>query len=77
MAPTTTIARTLTAATMFGLLLTGSGAALAVPDPGPPRPSGHSSQCPLERVDSQLVRCDALTGAGVPAPVWVPERQAR
>jgi hypothetical protein len=30
--------------------------------------------CPLERIGSQLVRCDNLTGAGVPAPYWVPEQ---
>ncbi|PYI66685.1 hypothetical protein CVV68_12790 [Arthrobacter livingstonensis] len=30
-------------------------------------------QCPLTRIDTQFVRCDALTGAGVPAPSWVPE----
>jgi len=29
--------------------------------------------CPLRRIDTQLVRCDNLTGAGVPASVWVPE----
>jgi hypothetical protein len=29
--------------------------------------------CPLNRIDTQLVRCDHLTGAGVPAPLWVPE----
>lgn len=30
--------------------------------------------CILERVARQYVRCDNLTGAGVPAPLWVPER---
>lgn len=29
--------------------------------------------CPLRRVDRQLVRCDDLTGAGVPAPLFIPE----
>lgn len=28
--------------------------------------------CPLTRIDQQFVRCGALTGAGVPAPSWVP-----
>jgi hypothetical protein len=30
--------------------------------------------CVLERVARQYVRCDNLTGAGVPAPLWVPNR---
>lgn len=30
--------------------------------------------CPLTRVGTQLVRCDNLTGHGVPAPLWVRER---
>jgi hypothetical protein len=30
--------------------------------------------CPLRRIDRQLVRCDNLTGAGVPAPLFIPER---
>ena len=30
--------------------------------------------CPLERIGTQLVRCDNLTGAGVPAPYWIPEQ---
>jgi hypothetical protein len=29
--------------------------------------------CPLERIGTQLVRCDNLTGAGVRAPSWIPE----
>jgi hypothetical protein len=35
---------------------------------------GHEGECFLERVGTQLVRCDLLTGEGVPAPSWVPER---
>lgn len=31
-------------------------------------------QCPLQRIDQQLVHCDSLTGGGVPAPSWVPEQ---
>jgi hypothetical protein len=30
--------------------------------------------CPLTRIGTQLVRCDNLTGAGVPAPFWIPEQ---
>ncbi|POH75205.1 hypothetical protein [Arthrobacter glacialis] len=29
-------------------------------------------QCPLQRIERQLVHCDSLTGAGVLAPLWVP-----
>jgi hypothetical protein len=29
--------------------------------------------CPLRRIDRQFVRCDNLTGAGVPAPFFIPE----
>ena len=28
-------------------------------------------RCPLRRIDRQLVRCDNLTGAGVPAPLFI------
>jgi hypothetical protein len=31
------------------------------------------SNCPLRRLDRQLVRCDNLTGAGVSAPLFIPE----
>ena len=49
--------------------------ATARPDPGEPAQVRFSSDwnCPLNRIDTQLVRCDNLTGAGVTAPVWVPE----
>ncbi len=30
--------------------------------------------CAIQRVDTQLVGCDNLTGNGVPAPAWVDER---
>jgi len=30
--------------------------------------------CPLERIAGQFVRCDTLTGAGAPAPWYVPEQ---
>lgn len=32
-----------------------------------------SLPCPLRRIDRQLVRCDSLTGAGVAAPLFIPE----
>lgn len=36
-------------------------------------PTSSEGVCPLRRVDHHLVRCDDLTGAGVPAPTWIPE----
>jgi hypothetical protein len=30
--------------------------------------------CWLQRVGTQMVRCDNLTGNGVAAPLWMPER---
>ena len=40
--------------------------------PAPPTTAVHF--CPLERVGTQFVACDNLTGNGVPAPRWVHER---
>ncbi|MCD9197925.1 hypothetical protein [Aeromicrobium wangtongii] len=57
----------------------GTLPAAARPDAGVPlrAPATSSVQdslhCPLERVGTQFVRCDNLTGAGVPAHEWVPE----
>lgn len=60
------------------LLLTSAVAlpASARQDPGPS--SGYTAStpieqqtCPLTRLGAQLVRCDNLTGAGAPAPLWV------
>jgi hypothetical protein len=70
----------LATALALSALLAGVGAlpAAARPDdgrPGPPRvlvvEMDHN--CPLRRLDRQLVRCDNLTGAGVPAPLFIPE----
>jgi hypothetical protein len=68
-----------TIAALLSLLVLAVGApsAAAKPDPG-----GSGSvvtttlhpYCPLERVDTHLVRCDDLTGAGVPAPLFIPEQ---
>ena len=49
--------------------------------PSRPNPAPHRSiaspdsprRCPLRRIDRQLVRCDNLTGAGVAAPLSIPE----
>jgi hypothetical protein len=35
--------------------------------------SSYDQNCPLNRIDTQLMRCDNLTGAGVTAPGSVPE----
>ena len=46
------------------------------PDPAPHRSFAFPDSplnCPLRRIDRQLVRCDNLTGAGVPAPLFIPE----
>jgi hypothetical protein len=61
------------AATLLaGLAATSAGAR---PDPGEPIPVRFSSytNCSLNRIDTQLVRCDNLTGAGVAALPAVPE----
>jgi hypothetical protein len=60
-------------------LLAGLAAAPATarPDPGEPVQIQDSSgypNCPLSRIGTQFVRCDYLTGAGVPAPAFVPEQ---
>jgi hypothetical protein len=57
--------------------LTGAPAS-ARQDPGTQSTTANQSRdddssCPLARVGTQLVRCDNLTGDGVPAPLWVPE----
>ena len=38
------------------------------------QPANYYQNCPLARIGTQLVRCDNLTGAGVPAPFWIPEQ---
>jgi hypothetical protein len=58
------------------LLLAGwlpAATASPPPDPSPATVNG----CPLERIGTQLVRCDNLTGAGVRAPSWIPEATSR
>jgi hypothetical protein len=61
--------------------------AAARPWPGDPAPShaaqsaGHNVRttatddrnCPLRRIEKQLVRCGNLTGAGIGAAPWVPQ----
>ena len=69
-----------TAAALVTLGL-GAGPSFASPEAGPPivpataaAPTDDGDRCPLARVDDQYVACDNLTGNGVQAPAWVPER---
>ena len=46
-------------------------------DPGPINPPSQANGahfCTPERLGTQYVACDNLTGNGVPAPAWVHER---
>jgi hypothetical protein len=63
------------AAVAAATLIAGLAAipAAARPDPGESISDRSSSNCSLNRIGTQLVRCDYLTGGGVEAPVWVPE----
>lgn len=54
------------------LLLTG-WLPVAAASPPPDSAQATVNGCPLERIGTQLVRCDYLTGAGVGAPSWIPE----
>lgn len=67
------------------VLLIGATPAAARPDAGTPvtstasataSTSANSGRCPLERIGTQLVRCDNLTGNGVAAPGWVKARSS-
>ena len=75
MRTTTATAATLVAAA--AALLAGIAAAPAAALPDPPQLTGYAANvdgpCTLERLGTQFVKCDDLTGAGVPAPGYVPE----
>jgi hypothetical protein len=60
-----------------GLVAIGTaGTASARPEPAPPAAVvSDPGLCPLTRVGDQFTRCDDLTGAGVPAPAWIPEQE--
>lgn len=54
----------------------GVSPAIAVPDPGQyERVPLVTRSFPLERIGTQFVRGDFLTGAGVPAPAFIPEQK--
>jgi len=60
------------------LLLLAAGPASARQDSGvltAPSKSEASSSCSLQRVGTQYVKCDNLTGNGVSAPGWVASRR--
>ncbi|TDT85912.1 hypothetical protein DFO47_101331 [Arthrobacter sp. AG258] len=61
------------AALFPALFLTGGGTADSS-DSGD-NPLTTYVDCPLERIGSQLVRCDNLTGTGAEAPAWIPEQK--
>lgn len=59
------------------VILAVSSPAVAKPDPGDStngQQTTKTSVCSLQRIGTQFVRCDELTGAGAMAPSWVPER---
>lgn len=68
------------ALTVSTLLLTGTNAisAAARPDAGDSNtsaaPTAAEHRCSLTRVGVQYVKCDNLTGNGVPAPAWLSSR---
>ena len=69
------IGATATALAMCALLATTAAPASAKLDAGPAlERQATPASCPLERVGTQLVRCDDLTGNGQPAPQWIPQR---
>lgn len=62
------------AATLTTAVAGPASARPEAPPAAPAVPSPHLGECPLERIGDQFVRCDDLTGAGVPAPDWIPEQ---
>ena len=71
--PTTAVAAILTATLLA--LVAGTLPAQARQDPGPAaEPVPTTYFCAPQRVGTQFVGCDNLTGNGVPAPAWVDER---
>ena len=74
---TTVTATTLVASAAALVVGIAAAPAIAIPDPGQ-WPPGHvqfidHDRCALERVGTQFVKCDDLTGAGVAAPSYIPE----
>ncbi|NYG08102.1 hypothetical protein BJ986_002589 [Phycicoccus badiiscoriae] len=63
---------TITAAALLVALVALPAAAHQDPGPAPLAPPA-TYFCAIQRVDTQFVGCDNLTGNGVPAPAWVGE----
>ena len=62
------------------ILLLAAGPASARQEAGPataPASDKNTSHCSLERVGTQYVRCDNLTGNGASAPGWLPSGSVR
>ena len=57
------------------LLFAGGSGQATIPAPEDTSAPTTYADCPLERIGTQLVRCDNLTGAGVEAPFWIPEQK--
>ena len=81
--PHTDTLRRALAATAAVLVTLGlcAGPSFASPEAGPPIAPATSTataddrdRCSLARVGDEYVGCDNLTGNGVQAPAWVPER---
>ena len=60
--------------TLLVVVATGALPAAARQDSGPAHLGTNPYSCQLQRVGTQYVACDNLTGNGVPAPAWVDER---
>ncbi|MET4591585.1 hypothetical protein [Arthrobacter sp. 754] len=60
--------------TLLVLALAPAAGAGAGPDALIPYEGPSFEDCLLTRIETQLVRCDNLTGAGVSAPFWIPEQ---
>ena len=66
------------AGTLLTLLVLAGGAPTASARPAPGDVGSFTDgnrplNCALMRIGTQLVRCDNLTGAGVSAPLFIPE----
>lgn len=68
----------LSAIAAVAILLATASSASAAPAPSPSPsavvPVVDQLDCLLQRIGTQFVRCDKLTGAGKAAPEWVPEQ---
>lgn len=60
---------------LFPALFFIPGPAQAASDTSTDNPLTIYVDCPLERIGTQLVRCDNLTGTGAAAPFWIPEQR--